>query len=124
MAAGNWFAELIEAAGGVPAVPPTARTEPIAWETVDASRPDLTVVSPCGFPLDRALAATRALPRPLPGRVAVVDGNAFINRPGPRLAESAAILAEAFRGEGADLKRWAWWVGGDFPLPTFQRPLG
>jgi ABC-type Fe3+-hydroxamate transport system substrate-binding protein len=27
------------------------------------------------------------------GRVAIVDGNAYFNRPGPRLVESAEILA-------------------------------
>jgi iron complex transport system substrate-binding protein len=27
------------------------------------------------------------------GRVAVVDGNRYFNRPGPRLADSAEILA-------------------------------
>jgi iron complex transport system substrate-binding protein len=30
------------------------------------------------------------------GRVFIVDGNQYFNRPGPRLAESARILAELF----------------------------
>ena len=30
------------------------------------------------------------------GRVAVTDGNQFFNRPGPRVVESAEILAEIF----------------------------
>jgi iron complex transport system substrate-binding protein len=112
MAAGNWFGELIEAAGGLPAVPPTVRTERISWDDVDSCRASLTVASPCGFPLDRALDALRGIARALPGRVCAIDGNSFINRPGPRLAESAAILAAALRGERADMKRWAWWDGG------------
>ncbi len=68
---------------------------------------------PCGFPiaqtrreLDRlrarpewnALRAVRA------GRASVVDGNAFFNRPGPRLVESAEILATILHPEAcADL---------------------
>ena len=30
------------------------------------------------------------------GRVFLTDGNAYFNRPGPRLADSAEILAEIF----------------------------
>jgi iron complex transport system substrate-binding protein len=33
------------------------------------------------------------------GRVAVVDGNAYMNRPGPRLVESLEILAEILNPE-------------------------
>ena len=35
----------------------------------------------------------RALPAVRGGRVSVVDGSAYFNRPGPRLVESAEILA-------------------------------
>ncbi len=111
MAAGNWFAELLGIAGGVPAVPPTQRTERISWEAIDAARPDVTVVAPCGFALDRAIDEWRRLPRALPGRVCAVDGNSFINRPGPRLAESAAILAAAVRGEAHSPPDWRWLQG-------------
>lgn len=108
MAAGNWFAELVRIAGGSPAVPPTSRTERISWEAIDASRPDLTVVVPCGFDLPRAQAELKRLARPLPGRVCVVDGNAYVNRPGPRLVTSAEILAQAIRGEPDRAPDWAW----------------
>ncbi|KAF0240964.1 MAG: iron complex transport system substrate-binding [Planctomycetota bacterium] len=108
MAAGNWFAELLEIAGGIPAVPPTERTERISWEAIEAAAPDLTVVAPCGFALGRALEELARLTRRLPGRVCAIDGNAYINRPGPRLAESASIIAEAVRGGPAEAGKWVW----------------
>jgi iron complex transport system substrate-binding protein len=36
------------------------------------------------------------------GRVYLADGNAFFNRPGPRLVESAEIIAEIFHGDAFD----------------------
>ena len=58
---------------------------------------------PCGFDLARTRGEMPALER-LPGwdalravragRVAIVDGHQYFNRPGPRLVESAEILAE------------------------------
>jgi iron complex transport system substrate-binding protein len=64
--------------------------------------PDVVVVSPCGFSLDRTLQELHALRAALPweswpavraGRVYVADGNAYFNRPGPRIVESLEILA-------------------------------
>ena len=56
----------------------------------------------------RTLSAVRA------GRVFVTDGNRYFNRPGPRLVESAEILAELLhpgvfdRGhEGSGWMRWS-----------------
>jgi iron complex transport system substrate-binding protein len=60
--------------------------------------PDVVVLKPCGFPIERTLgerAPVEAVLAALPTstRVYVTDGNAFFNRPGPRLVESLAILA-------------------------------
>ena len=53
----------------------------------------------------RGLRATRT------GRTFVADGNAYFNRPGPRIAESAEILAsllhpDRFTGPSAGAERW------------------
>jgi iron complex transport system substrate-binding protein len=57
---------------------------------------------PCGFSLARTVSELELLLREprwqlLPavrnGRVYAVDGSSYFNRPGPRLVESAAILA-------------------------------
>ena len=54
------------------------------------------------------------------GRVALTDGNQFFNRPGPRLVESAEILAEIFHPEAFDFGHkgsdWAPWPAAQFAI--------
>lgn len=104
MAAGNWVPELVELAGGRNLFGSVGEHSPwLAWEAVRAADPDVIVAMPCGFDLMRTRGEMPALER-LPGwdalravragRVAIVDGHQYFNRPGPRLVESAEILAE------------------------------
>jgi len=96
MVAGLWMPELIRVAGGEPVGPedgapgrPVPLDEALSWE------PDVILVKPCGYDLGRGLAELSALPEELRRgrRVVVADGNAFFNRSGPRLADSAELLA-------------------------------
>ncbi|HXQ20436.1 MAG TPA: BtuF-related (seleno)protein, partial [Candidatus Acidoferrales bacterium] len=74
----------------------------ITWADLVAYAPDVMIVMPCGFKLPQTeremprLIARPEWPR-LPAvrnrRVYAVDGNAYLNRPGPRIAESAELLA-------------------------------
>ncbi|HKA88685.1 MAG TPA: cobalamin-binding protein [Haliangiales bacterium] len=105
MAAGNWMPELIDMAGGTSLFGEAGKHSP--WMTFDAlaaADPDVIFVSPCGFDLARTRAEMPALARTpgwselravRGGRVVLADGNQYFNRPGPRLAESLEILAEA-----------------------------
>lgn len=104
MAGGNWMPELINLAGGEGLFADPGQPSPwVEWEDLRAADPEAILIAPCGFALDRVLAEMPAL-EGLPGwpelkavkagRVAVADGNAFFNRPGPRLVESAEIIAE------------------------------
>ena len=103
--AGHWTPDLLMLAGiedplARPGVPSRATT----WDAVRAAAPELLVVAPCGFDRERArreadvrrseIEATGA------GRVAVLDGSAYFNRPGPRLVDSLEVLVAARRGEG------------------------
>ena len=103
--AGHWVPEMVERAGGLDVLgragDPSFRVE---WEAVVAARPDVIVVMPCGYSLELAVAEFRALVLPvgwedLPavrnGNVFVVEASAYFSRPGPRLAEGVAILADA-----------------------------
>ena len=77
---------------GIPGRP----AHPIEWKAVIDARPEVLVISACGFSLDRSVAeADTALRRvgALAGETWVVDGNAFFSRPGPRLVDSVEILA-------------------------------
>jgi iron complex transport system substrate-binding protein len=108
MVGGHWIHELAEAAGAVHGLGVRdARTEPVAWDAVRSYDPEVVVIAPCGFDVPRSrrdlglltsrpgwsdVAGVRA------GRVFVADGNAFFNRPGPRLVETAEILQAAVSG--------------------------
>ena len=109
MAAGNWVPELVEIAGGVDVL--GVRGEHSAWlewAALEKSEPETIVLMPCGFDMSRSRrelpaltgraewARLEAVQR---GRVFVTDGNQFFNRPGPRLVESAEILAEILHPE-------------------------
>jgi iron complex transport system substrate-binding protein len=100
MLGGTWMPELIELAGGEPvgaeAGDPAPTIEPAE---LAAFEPDVVVVKPCGYSLERGLRERDVIERnvigPLAGRAPVylTDGNAFFNRPGPRIVESLEILA-------------------------------
>jgi iron complex transport system substrate-binding protein len=104
MLAGNWIPELVEMAGGKTIGGVTGQHSPrISWDELIAADPDIIIFMPCGFDLDR----TRTEAQPLTqhpqwkqlsaakqDRVYITDGNAFFNRPGPRLVESLEILTE------------------------------
>ena len=104
MAAGNWIPELVEIAGGsYGLVEARAHTPPITWDTLADYQPEVIVITPCGFKIPQAQADLprllahpqwQALPAVRANRVYVADGNAYYNRPGPRIVESAEILAE------------------------------
>jgi iron complex transport system substrate-binding protein len=101
---GNWGPELIELAGGVNLLGTAgAHSTTAPWSAVREADPDVLVVAPCGFGLERTeremltleqqpgwseLRAVRT------GRVFVADGNLYFNRSGPCLFETPEILAE------------------------------
>ena len=78
------------------------------WDDLVAGDPDVILVMPCGFDLERAAGEMHWLAR-RPGwrdlramrnrRVYGADGNQYFNRPGPRLVESLEILAEVLHPE-------------------------
>jgi iron complex transport system substrate-binding protein len=104
MLAGHWVPDAIEAAGGVPLGPPPGAPSPgTAWREVEELRPDAVVVAPCGFDLPRTRREAEPLLERLGAlapRVLLLDGNAYVNRPGPRLVDAVELLAAWLRGDG------------------------
>ncbi len=106
MAAGNWVPELIDIAGGQNLFGQRGVHSPwLTWEAIQQADPDMLVVMPCGYGIPKAREEMSALTqRPdwadlravRQGQVYLTDGNQYFNRPGPRLVESAEILAEIF----------------------------
>ncbi|MFJ3755344.1 cobalamin-binding protein [Streptomyces sp. NPDC090080] len=109
--AGHWVPEQITAAGGIPLLAaPGEHTKPMTWEAVRAARPDAVLVLPCGFSPERTLREAASLtglpgwaelPAVRAGRVRVLDGPSYFNRPGPRVVRGAEILARVLHGVDA-----------------------
>jgi iron complex transport system substrate-binding protein len=109
MSGGHWTPGLVELAGGEPILAnPGANSQTLMWEAIADADPDVAIVVPCGYDLEHAVDAAHAL-RGNPiwdalravrtGRAYAMDGNAYVNRPGPRLIDSAEIFAAAIAGE-------------------------
>jgi iron complex transport system substrate-binding protein len=100
----NWGPELVEAAGGTCLLGAVgAHSTSTPWQRVLDADPEVLVVAPCGFTIERtlpempllaALPGWRDLGAVRAGHVYVADGNLYFNRSGPGLFETAEILAE------------------------------
>jgi iron complex transport system substrate-binding protein len=111
MSGGHWTPGLVELAGGEPLLGnPGLNSRVLTWDEIAAADPDVVIVAPCGFDLERAQHEIAALPpagaqtfaglRAMrEGRAYVMDGNAFVNRPGPRLVDTAELFAAAIAGD-------------------------
>jgi len=99
---GHWTPEMVTLAGGELLVSeqgiPSIQLD---WEQLDGLDPDVLLVMPCGYGLEAALqdagrheeqlmrVARRAVAA---DRAFVVDGSAYFNRSGPRMADGVEIL--------------------------------
>lgn len=109
MAGGNWMPELIDMAGGINLFGEAGKHSPwMNWEDLVAAEPDIIIVSPCGFDIDRTMQEMHlisdrkeyaGLLAVKNGKVFVADGNQYFNRPGPRVLESLEMLAEMLHPE-------------------------
>jgi iron complex transport system substrate-binding protein len=111
MLAGHWVPDAIFAAGGVAVGPAAGAASPYAkWDEVRSLAADAVVVAPCGFDLGRTIAEAAPLAdvlRSLAPRVLLMDGNAYLNRPGPRIVEAVETIAAWLRGEAVAQERAA-----------------
>lgn len=104
MAAGNWIPELVQMAGGKSLFGAIGQHSPwLKWDDLAAADPEVVILMPCGFDLNRTRQEAEALwqhpqwstlKAVKAGRVYATDGNQYFNRPGPRLVDSLEILAE------------------------------
>jgi len=106
---GHWNPELIDIAGGVDPVGRIgAPSVQVPWSRIVDARPEILVLSCCGYDVERTLADVRilrgypsweALPAVRDGRVYAVQGGAYFSRPGPRIVESLEIMAHIVHPE-------------------------
>jgi iron complex transport system substrate-binding protein len=104
MAGGNWMPELIEIAGGCSLFMQAGEHSSwLEWTSLSEADPDVILLLPCGFKIAQTIRdlsvltdnpAWPNLRAVKQRRVYLIDGHHFFNRPGPRLVESAEIVAE------------------------------
>jgi iron complex transport system substrate-binding protein len=107
MISGNWVPGLVSIAGGTPVLAQEGKHSPyIEWDDILRQDPEIIVVMPCGFSIERTMREINLL-LDRPGfaslkavknnRFYIADGNQYFNRPGPRIVDSIEILAEIIR---------------------------
>jgi len=107
MISGNWIPGLVNIAGGTPVLAKEGEHSPyVSWEEIALQDPEIIVVMPCGFSIERTMKEINLLTQQ-PGfaalkavknnRLYIADGNQYFNRPGPRIVDSIEILAEIIR---------------------------
>jgi iron complex transport system substrate-binding protein len=101
---GHWVPEMIALAGGNdPLGRPGEDSVRMDWDDVANAQPEMIIVSPCGYRLERAAELARELPQVSDATVYAVDANAYFARPGPRVVEGVELLAHLFH---PDLVSW------------------
>ncbi len=106
MVAGHWVPEMVERAGGTMLI--AKKKEPsqyIVWDEVLKLDPDIIIIAPCGFGINRTRdeislitnkKGFKSLKAYQNKQIFLVDGNAYLTRPGPRIIDGVEILAEIF----------------------------
>ncbi|MDH5726164.1 MAG: cobalamin-binding protein [Nitrospira sp.] len=100
--AGHWVPEMIDLAGGHDVLgskhTPSYET---TWRQVETAQPDVVIVMPCGYSVDRTLSELRRVgPVQDTWRRAceqwpnlyIVDAASYFSRPGPRLVDGVELL--------------------------------
>jgi len=104
--AGLWAPDQVRAAGGVAlATQPGTPGVRTRWDALGELRPDLVILAPCSFPVDRTrreIASTpsirAALSRLHPPRGIWLADEAYFSRPGPRLADGVELIRSLLHG--------------------------
>ena len=101
--AGHWVPDMVAVAGGVDVAGMSGEpSHRMRWPDVAALEPDVVVLAPCGFDLDRTLSEVVPLdlsahllgtPARQESRVFAVDANAMFSRPSPRVVDGVEVLA-------------------------------
>lgn len=105
---GHWVPEMVEHAGGIDALASKNHSLRISWAQLQQWDPQILVIMPCGFALDRVLQLVPQLQKlsgwpelsaVRSGRLYAVDANSYFARPGPRLIDGTELLAHLIHPE-------------------------
>ena len=109
MCGGHWVVEMVELAGGTNCFGHKDHgSSRLEWPDVVASQPEVVILMPCGFGLERSLEdmpilaqkeGWDSLPAVRNNQVYVIDASAYTSRLGPRLVTGLEIMAEIIHPE-------------------------
>jgi iron complex transport system substrate-binding protein len=102
-AAGHWVPEMVQLAGGQDVLAqPGSPSRVVTWDEVLAAAPDILIVMPCGFSVERTHTELfQMMQQPGQWRLSpalaehtyLVDASSYFSRPGPRLIDGIELLA-------------------------------
>jgi iron complex transport system substrate-binding protein len=127
---GHWVPEMVRIAGGIDSLGREgADSVRIPWQDVLQWEPEVLIVMPCGFGLEKVVGEARQLstypgwadlPAVRDNRVYAVDANSYFARPGPRVVEGTELLAHllhpdlfAWNGPADAFRRLEWAFASD-----------
>ena len=106
---GHWVPEMVRVAGGIDSLSRQGKDSVrIPWEDVVKWAPEVLIISPCGFNLEKTIEQAvqlftydgwANLPAVREGRVYAVDANSYFARPGPRVVDGTELLAHLIHPE-------------------------
>jgi iron complex transport system substrate-binding protein len=101
--AGHWVPEMVQLAGGQDVLAqPGSPSRVVTWDEVLDATPDVLIVMPCGFSVERTRTELSQLMQhpgewdlssDLAQRTFLVDASSYFSRPGPRLIDGIELLA-------------------------------
>jgi iron complex transport system substrate-binding protein len=106
---GHWVPEMVRIAGGIDALSSEGKDSVrIPWADVVKWAPEVLIVTPCGFNLEKVIEQSHRLsnypgwfdlPAVRQDRVYAVDANSYFARPGPRVVDGTELLAHLIHPE-------------------------
>jgi len=108
-AGGHWIPQMVDYAGGVEGLGRLGKpSHRMRWDEVLEYKPEIIVLSPCGFDANRVMEEAHALasyenwdkiPAFQSSRIYAVNASAYFSRSGPRVVEGLEILAHIIHPE-------------------------
>ncbi|TMI07728.1 cobalamin-binding protein [Candidatus Bathyarchaeota archaeon] len=108
-AGGHWIPQMVDYAGGVEGLGRIGKpSHRIEWDQVVEYKPDIIVLSPCGFNADQVVEEAHVLtsyeewdkiPAFQSSRIYAVNASAYFSRSGPRVVDGLEILAHIIHPE-------------------------
>ena len=104
---GHWIPEMVTFAGGIDPLGKLGEDSyRMPWQQILDADPEVVLVMPCGYDLERAISEYRSTELPpnwgnvsavRNGRVYALNATAYFSRPGPRLVDGLEIMYALFQ---------------------------